>query len=230
MEPEKSSREECFDSPAFISARRQMLQDLRAHGISNPRILAIMGRVPRHCFVPESLQEQAYADGPLGIGLGQTISQPFMVALMSESLGLSAGEKVLEIGTGSGYQTAILAEFGVELYSIERVAPLLHQAQERLNRLGYKNIQYRVGDGSAGWPEAAPFDAILAAAGAPQVAAPWKALLAEGGRLMAPIGPRLSQTLMRYIKRGDRLEEEAICGCVFVPLVGEHGWQEEDII
>jgi protein-L-isoaspartate(D-aspartate) O-methyltransferase len=230
LDPIASSKAECSDSPALILARRQMIQDLGTHGFKDPRLLEIMGRVPRHCFVPEALQDQAYADGPLAIGSGQTISQPFIVAVMSEGLKLSAGEKVLEIGTGSGYQTAILAELGGEIYSIERVAPLLREAEARLAGLGYDKIHFREGDGTAGWPEAAPFDAILAAAGAPGIAAPWKAQLAEGGRLVVPVGSRRSQTLMLYTKRGNKLEEQIICSCVFVPLLGEHGWREEESI
>lgn len=228
MEPTSPIPEKCQNHPAFTLARRQMVEDLKSHGFEDPHLLRIMESVPRHCFVPGSLQARAYEDGPLAIGLGQTISQPYMVAIMTRNLELGAGDKVLEIGTGSGYQTAILAETGAAVYTIERLEPLLSEAQTRLRELGYDTIRYRVGDGTEGWAEEAPFDAILATAGAPRIPDSWKAQLAEGGRLVAPVGQRFSQTLIRYLKRKGKLEESEICGCVFVPLLGEYGWQEED--
>jgi protein-L-isoaspartate(D-aspartate) O-methyltransferase len=228
LDPAFRPEAKCLDDDFSQLARSKMIEDLRAHGLDNPQVFAVMSRVPRHCFVPTALRAQAYHDGPLAIGQGQTISQPFMVALMTQSLKLSPGEKVLEVGTGSGYQTAILAELGAEVYSIERLQPLLQEARQRLLDLGYERLHFRLGDGTAGWEEEAPFDAILVAAGAPKPALPWKKQLTEGGRLVVPVGTRLSQTLMLYTKRGERLIEEAICGCVFVPLLGTHGWQEED--
>ncbi|NIM05982.1 MAG: protein-L-isoaspartate(D-aspartate) O-methyltransferase, partial [Armatimonadetes bacterium] len=194
-----------------------MVEDLRRHGLADERVLQVMGKVPRHCFVPEYEQPRAYDDDPLSIGHGQTISQPYMVAIMTRCLSLSGEEKLLEIGTGSGYQTAILAELAAQVYTIERVEPLSLRAQKTLKELGYTNVNSRVGDGTLGWPEAAPFDAILVTAGAPEIARPWKEQLAENGRLVVPLGQRYSQTLMVYTKQGGKLKEEPICGCVFVP-------------
>jgi protein-L-isoaspartate(D-aspartate) O-methyltransferase len=210
----------------FSLERRRMVEDLRRHGFSDEPVLKVMRKVLRHRFVPDFERPRAYDDDPLSIGHGQTISQPYMVAIMTRSLCLSGKEKVLEIGTGSGYQTAVLAELAAEVYTIERVEPLLRQAEKRLTELGYGNIEFRVGDGTLGWPEKAPFDRILVTAGAPGVAEPWKKQLADGGKLAAPIGPRYAQTLTVYTKHGEKLKEEAVCGCVFVPLLGEFGWRE----
>jgi len=207
-------------------SRRQMVEDLRRYGIRDDRVLEVMGRVPRHRFVPNYEESRAYDDDPLCIGYGQTISQPYMVAIMTQCLALSGKEKLLEVGTGSGYQTAILAELAASVYTIERVEALSRQAQARLTEMGYANIHFRAGDGTLGWPEEAPFDAILITAAAPGVAEPWREQLAEGGRLVAPVGPRYGQTLIAYTKRGEKLEEMPVCGCVFVPLLGEFGWKE----
>lgn len=213
---------------AFALSRRQMVEELRRYGITDERVLELMARLPRHRFVPEPELPRAYADDPLPIGLGQTISQPYMVAVMTEHLALSGGERVLEIGTGSGYQTALLAELAGELFTIERLQPLLAKAQARLAELGDANVHYRVGDGSVGWPEEAPFDRILAAAATPALPSPWKEQLADGGRIVAPVGPRYGQLLMVYTKRGEQWEERGICPCVFVPLTGQFGWKEEE--
>jgi protein-L-isoaspartate(D-aspartate) O-methyltransferase len=163
----------------------------------------------------------------LPIGDGQTISQPYMVAIMTQSLDLEGGEKILEIGTGSGFQAAVLGELAREVFSVERIFALIQKAEMRLRELGYKNIHCRLGDGSTGWREEAPFDGIIVTAGAPEVPAPLKSQLAEGGRLVIPVGSRHSQNLLKIRRVGGRFEEEDITGCVFVPLVGESGWREE---
>lgn len=186
-----------------------------------------MQTVPRHAFVPPEFLAQAYNDQPLSIGEGQTISQPYMVAAMSEALELSGQERVLEIGTGSGYQTAVLSLLAREVFTIETHAPLADMARERLGRLGYRNIQIRVGDGSLGWPEHAPFDAILVTAAAPRVPAPLVEQLGEGGRLLLPVGSAETQQLLRVRCRGGRLSNERLFHCRFVPLVGRYGWSGE---
>jgi protein-L-isoaspartate(D-aspartate) O-methyltransferase len=205
-----------------------MVEDqLRRRGISDARVLEAMGRIPRHLFVPRDYQDSAYDDRPLSIGEGQTISQPYMVAIMTQSLELKGRERVLEIGTGSGYQAAILAELARELYTVERIPSLTQSAQKVLQEQGYKNIFFRTGDGSKGWPEEAPFDGIMVTAGAPEIPQIFKSQLAEGGRLVIPTGPRHTQTLYKLTRRGDQFIEEELTGCVFVPLVGDYGWEEK---
>ncbi len=184
-----------------------------------------MRKVPRHLFVPEDLQEIAYGDFPLSIGEGQTISQPYMVALMTQLLQVEPTDRVLEVGTGSGYQAAILAELAHRVFTIERIPELSRLAQERLLSLGYGNIRFRVGDGTKGWPEEAPFDAILVTAAAPKAPQSLVDQLAEGGRMVIPIGGRTSQDLWLFRKRGRRMEREYLCPCTFVPLIGEEGWR-----
>lgn len=200
---------------------------LRRRGISDGRVLAAMEKVPRHAFVAPENRSSAYEDRPLPIGGGQTISQPYMVAIMTQTLELRGTERVLEIGTGSGYQTAVLAELGRSVFTIERLPGLVQQAREVLEGLGYANVFYRTGDGSKGWPEEAPFDGIIVTAGAPEAPSVLKEQLADGGRLVIPIGPRYSQTLYRITRKGDQFTEEEITGCVFVPLVGDFGWKED---
>ena len=205
-----------------------MVEDqLRRRGISDARVLEAMGRVPRHLFVPRDYQDSAYDDRPLPIGEGQTISQPYMVAIMTQSLELKGRERVLEIGTGSGYQAAILAELARELYTVERIPSLTQSARETLQGQAYKNIFFRTADGSKGWPEEAPFDGIMVTAGAPEIPQIFKSQLAEGGRLVIPTGPRHTQTLYKLTRRGDQFVEEELTGCVFVPLVGDYGWEEK---
>jgi protein-L-isoaspartate(D-aspartate) O-methyltransferase len=201
-------------------------EQLRRRGISDARVLAAMGKIPRHLFVPRDYQDSAYEDRPLSIGEGQTISQPYMVAIMTQSLELKGGERVLEIGTGSGYQAAILAELARELYTVERIPSLAQSAQQALRGQGYKNIFFRTGDGSKGWPEEAPFDGIIVTAGAPEIPQAFRSQLAEGGRLVIPTGPRYTQTLYKLTRKGDHFTEEDITGCVFVPLVGDYGWED----
>ena len=205
-----------------------MVEDqLRRRGISDARVLEAMGRVLRHLFVPRDYQDSAYDDRPLPIGEGQTISQPYMVAIMTQSLELKGRERVLEIGTGSGYQAAILAELARELYTVERIPSLTQSAREILQGQAYKNIFFRTADGSKGWPEEAPFDRIMVTAGAPEIPQIFKSQLAEGGRLVIPTGPRHTQTLYKLTRRGDQFIEEELTGCVFVPLVGDYGWEEK---
>lgn len=196
-------------------------------GISDAKVLKAFREVPRHKFVPEKYLDSAYGDFPLPIGEGQTVSQPYMVALMTECLELSGKETVLEIGTGSGYQAAILAEIAGEVYSIERIAPLARQAQLRLKDLGYRNIHIKTADGTVGWKEFAPYGGIIVTAAAPSVP---EALLEQmdfQAKLVIPLGTRFSQILTVVSKHKDKMEAKEICACVFVPLLGKYGWSQE---
>ncbi|MGH9728262.1 MAG: protein-L-isoaspartate(D-aspartate) O-methyltransferase [Candidatus Acidiferrales bacterium] len=199
-------------------------EQIRKRGVRSPKVLAAMERVPRHLFVPEELAARSYNDEPVPIGERQTISQPYMVGAMTEALGLEGQERVLEVGGGSGYQAAILAELAREVITIEARAPLADAARKRLSELGYVNARVVTGDGTVGWAEAAPFDAILVAAAAPQVPAPLIEQLAEGGRLVIPVGRSERQMLMRIRKSGGKTVEEELFACQFVPLQGQHGW------
>jgi protein-L-isoaspartate(D-aspartate) O-methyltransferase len=211
--------------PTFDEARTRMVaEQLESRGISDRRVLDVMLRVPRHVFVPANAQMLSYADRALPIGEGQTISQPYMVALMTEALHLSGTERVLEIGTGSGYQAAVLAELATEVITVERRPDLASLARDILSALGYRNIHVVVGDGSVGRESDAPFDAILVAAGAPHVPASLKRQLADGGRLVIPIGTATHQILTVVTRTGNALQESSGEGCVFVPLVGQEGW------
>ncbi|MBP8985127.1 MAG: protein-L-isoaspartate(D-aspartate) O-methyltransferase [Syntrophobacterales bacterium] len=208
---------------------RMVDTQLRSRGIKDRRVLKAMEKIPRHLFVDEALQDQAYNDSPLPIAENQTISQPYMVALMTEALGLKGGEKVLEIGTGSGYQTAVLAELADRVFSVERIASLASRARKILDSLNYFNVAIRVGDGTYGWREEAPFDGIIVTAGAPEVPKTLVEQLAVGGRLVIPVGGRYSQNLMRITRMSegpDDIETENLGGCRFVDLIGEHGWKE----
>ena len=206
---------------------RMVEHQLRRRGIADPRVLKVMEKMPRHSFLPNPEETAAYDDHPLSIGSGQTISQPYMVALMTECLRLKGDERVLEIGTGSGYQTAILAELSGEVYSVERFPKLAESARAVLQALGYHGVEVIAGDGTLGYPEAAPYDRIIVTAAAPKIAQPWIDQLAEEGRLVVPLGERWGQQLTVVTKRDGELDQETICGCVFVPLVGEHGWTSE---
>ncbi|RJR41715.1 MAG: protein-L-isoaspartate(D-aspartate) O-methyltransferase [Deltaproteobacteria bacterium] len=209
----------------FTAIRKRMVDtQIEARGVTSPRVLAAMRRVPRHRFVPQGLWDQAYNDYPLPIGEDQTISQPYIVALMTEALELKEGDRVLEIGTGSGYQAAVLAELASAVYSIDRLGSLTEKAQKVLAELGYNNLHVRVGDGTLGWPEEAPFDAILVTAGAPQVPRPLVEQLALGGRLVIPVGDRFSQTLTRVRKVKDGVKYDYLGGCRFVRLIGQYAW------
>jgi protein-L-isoaspartate(D-aspartate) O-methyltransferase len=207
---------------AFEAARRTMIdRDLRGRGIKDPKVLAAMEAVPRHLFVPENLRSLAYEDQPLPIGEGQTISQPYIVAYMSELLGLRGPEDVLEIGTGSGYQTAILARLAARVYSIEIIAALSEGARRTLEQLGVSNVQLKVGDGFFGWEEKAPFDAILLTAAAPEVPELLWRQLREGGRIIMPLGaPARAQRLVRVRKDGGKKVIEELGKVLFVPMTG----------
>jgi protein-L-isoaspartate(D-aspartate) O-methyltransferase len=199
---------------------------IASRGVRDERVLDAMRQVPRHLFVPEPFQADAYADRPVTIGEGQTISQPFMVALMTEALALDGSERVLEIGTGSGYQTAILARLASQVTSIERHAVLAERAAGLLASLGITNVEIVVGDGTEGYAAAAPFDRILVTAGAPAVPDALRTQLADGGRLVIPVGPSGHQRLLSVDRRGERFSSREGESCVFVPLVGRHGWPE----
>ncbi|NAZ29992.1 MAG: protein-L-isoaspartate(D-aspartate) O-methyltransferase [Caldimicrobium sp.] len=208
-------------------ARERMVEtQIKARGIKDERVLKAMLKVPRHLFVDEALRDQAYGDFPLPIGEGQTISQPYIVALMTEALELKGNERVLEIGTGSGYQTAILAELALWVYTIERFPTLLERAKKVLKELGYKNISFKLDDGTLGWKEAAPFDAIIVTAASPDIPPPLVEQLAEGGRMVIPIGDEFSQTLIKGVKKGGKLHTKALEPVRFVKLVGAYGFKE----
>lgn len=206
----------------YVMVHRQ----IEARKITDKAVLDAMRKVPRHLFVPTEYEEAAYEDRPLPIGFGQTISQPYMVALMTEALCLKGDEKVLEVGTGSGYQAAILAEIVDHVVTIERIAELAARAAELLRNLGYTNIEVVVGDGSRGYPPRAPYDAIIVTAGAPRIPDALVDQLAEGGRLVIPVGSGFHQILTRVTKTQGQIKTEQLEGCVFVPLVGECGWDE----
>jgi len=202
---------------------------IRARGITDQRVLRAMEKIPRHLFVDEGLIDQAYNDSPLPIERQQTISQPYIVALMSEAMGLTGKEKVLEIGTGSGYQTAILAELADRVFSIERIAALATRARRILDSLNDYNVAIRVGDGTYGWREESPFAAITVTAGAPRVPRILVEQLAVGGRLVIPVGDRQSQSLLRVTRLSEDpndLKQEDLGGVRFVDLIGEHGWDD----
>lgn len=195
-------------------------------GVRDRRVLDAMRSVQRHLFVPEAIRNASYDDNALGIGHSQTISQPYIVALMTEALELKGGERVLEIGTGSGYQTAVLASLCDRVYTVERIGRLSRRAQETLKNLGVKNVEYLVGDGSLGWQSEAPFDAVIVTAAPPRPPEPLKSQLAIGGRLVVPAGDRGSQELLRIRRTGDNeFATENLLAVVFVPLIGEHGWK-----
>jgi protein-L-isoaspartate(D-aspartate) O-methyltransferase len=209
----------------YAKARDKMIrQQIMARGVYDERVLDAMQSVPRHLFVPVNSRHSAYHDGPLSIGQGQTISQPYIVALMTEVMALKEHERVLEIGTGSGYQTAILSRLAARVYTIERIPELADRARDVLCQLGYNNVQIRIGDGTLGWPEQGPYDAIVVTAASPKVPEPLTEQLAEGGRLVAPIGGSWSQSLVRIRRQGDRLQRRELATVAFVPLIGEHGW------
>jgi len=198
-----------------------------SRGIKDPRVIAAMRKVPRHLFVEEALQNQSYSDRPLPIGEKQTISQPYMVAVMTEALQLTGGEKVLEIGAGSGYQTAILAEVAGKVFSIERILSLTMKARMLLLDLGYTNVEVTFSDGTQGWVKESPFDAVIVTAGSPDIPQPLVDQLAIGGRLVIPVGDESVQDLIRLTKTEEGVKREDLGGCRFVKLIGKHGWNEE---
>jgi protein-L-isoaspartate(D-aspartate) O-methyltransferase len=212
----------------FDKKRRAMVEDqIARRGVKDAQVIKAMRKVPRHLFVEEAMRESAYGDFPLPIGGGQTISQPYMVAVMTEKMELDNKSWVLEIGTGSGYQTAILAEICERVFTIERIAALERRARKLLEGMGYLNIAFKIGDGTLGCSEAAPFDAILVTAGSPGVPKVLFSQLKEGGRLVIPIGNSFSQTLTVVRKKEGKIVKERFFGCTFVPLIGREGWEDE---
>ena len=215
------------DSMKFQRQREEMVQrQIEARGITDPKVLAAMRKVPRHMFVSEALMDQAYGDFPLPIGLQQTISQPYIVAEMTQALQLNADDRVLEIGTGSGYQAAILAEIAYRVYTIERIHALLVKARQIFDRLHYHNIVTRYSDGTSGWLEESPFDAIVVTAGAPEIPKTLVSQLAPGGRMIIPVGDQYTQDLVKLYRDEDGIHQVSLGGCRFVKLVGEHGWKK----
>jgi protein-L-isoaspartate(D-aspartate) O-methyltransferase len=199
---------------------------LKGRDITDPRVLKAMEDVPREEFVSSSYLPEAYFDGPLPIGMGQTISQPYIVALMTQELQVDGNCEVLEIGTGSGYQTAVLSKLAKKVYTIERHRELSESAQAVLGRLGYANIEFYIGDGSGGWPEEKLFDRIMVTAAVPRIAPQLADQLADGGIMVTPVGPSGVQSLVAYERRGEKFRERFICGVRFVKLIGEHGFRE----
>jgi protein-L-isoaspartate(D-aspartate) O-methyltransferase len=212
----------------FPKARLKMVEEqITSRGIKEAKIITAMKKIPRHLFVEEALQSQAYTDHPLPIGEKQTISQPYMAALMTEALLLTGKEKVLEIGTGSGYQTTILAELCEKVFSIERIRPLAIRARKLLYELGYFNVEIKIFDGTFGWVEESPFDAILVTAGSPDIPQPLIDQLTTGGRLVIPVGDAFVQDLFRVTRTETGVKKEDLGGCRFVKLIGKYGWEAE---
>jgi protein-L-isoaspartate(D-aspartate) O-methyltransferase len=212
----------------FPKARLKMVEEqIVSRGIKDAKLIAAMKKIPRHLFVEEALQNQAYNDHPLPIGEKQTISQPYMVALMTEALLLTGKEKVLEIGTGSGYQTAIVAELSEKVFSVERIRPLAIRARKLLYELGYFNVEIKIFDGTFGWMQESPFDAIVVTAGSPDIPQPLIDQLAMGGKLVIPVGDAFVQDLFRVTKTEEGVRKEDLGGCRFVKLIGKYGWETE---
>ncbi len=210
----------------FEKLRNLMIEtQLIPRGIKDEKVLNAMRKIPRHLFVPSDRIDEAYEDRPLPIGYGQTISQPYMVAVMTELLKPNKNKKILEIGTGCGYQTAILAEICKEVYTIERIPELTEMAKRNIEKLGYKNVFFKTGDGSLGWEENAPYDGIIVTAGAPKVPESLKKQLSkDGGVLVIPVGSQFTQSLLRITRKENFFDTEELFFCAFVPLIGEEGW------
>jgi protein-L-isoaspartate(D-aspartate) O-methyltransferase len=209
----------------FRGARRRLVETLQDGGINDLAVLRAFDQTPRHLFVPTGVRHRAYEDSPLPIGNGQTISQPSVHARYLQELKLTGNEKVLEIGTGTGYQTTLLAHLAAQVFSIERVAPLLDRAREILSQVGVRNVSLLLGDGTIGWREYAPYDAILVSAATPSIPKPLVDQLADGGRLLAPVGDREQQMLRMVTRKGEEVQEKDILAVRFVPLLGAHGWE-----
>jgi protein-L-isoaspartate(D-aspartate) O-methyltransferase len=209
-----------------LSRERMVKNQLMPRGITDKRVLASMGKVQRHLFMEEALVGEAYKDHPLPIGHKQTISQPFIVAQMTQALGLTGNEKVLEIGTGSGYQTAVLAELCSKVCTIERIRPLMERARYVLHELGYTNILFKSYDGTLGWEEWAPYDAIIITAGTPSVPEPLLGQLVDGGKMVVPVGDKAGQQLIKITRKNGAYDKKSLGGCRFVDLIGAHGWKE----
>ena len=213
---------------AYEYRRAQMVESLKRGGITDRRVIEVMAEIPRHLFVPEAFRHQAYDDDvSVHIGDGQTISQPRIVALMTEAARIDPMDRVLEIGTGSGYQAAVLSRLARFVFTVERVASLARQAKSILDHVGVENVSVKVMDGTLGWRAQAPFNSILVTAGAPEVPEPLVEQLADGGRLVVPVGPRETQVLKIFQRRGDRTFAHELKGACFVPLIGRHGWEEK---
>lgn len=211
----------------YKTLRENMVEfQIKSRAIVEKRVLEVMREIPRHLFVQEGQKPYAYEDYPLPIGEGQTISQPHIVALMTEALQLKGDEKVLEVGTGSGYQAAILSKLSKEVYTIEKVKSLALKSERLFEELGYENIKVKVDDGTEGWKENSPYNGIIVTAGAPKIPEPLIEQLAENGRIVIPVGGSFSQDLIVGEKIKGKLIKKAICGCVFVPLIGKHGWEK----
>ncbi len=212
----------------YARQREEMVRrQIEARGVTDPNVLAAMRNVPRHLFVSEALADQAYGDFPLPIGEQQTISQPYIVAEMTQALALSEDDRVLEIGTGSGYQAAVLAEIVFRVYTVERIHALYMRTRKLFDRLHYHNIVTRYSDGTIGWEEESPFDAIIVTAGSPGIPAPLIRQLAVGGRMIIPVGDRFSQDLVKIYKDEKGIRQTSLGGCRFVKLIGAHGWAKE---
>ncbi|MDV2480796.1 protein-L-isoaspartate(D-aspartate) O-methyltransferase [Methanoculleus sp. Wushi-C6] len=217
------------ETDPYRNGREEMVEfQIRARGVRDKRVLAAMRKVPRHLFVPKDWERAAYEDRPLPIGEGQTISQPYIVAVMTEQLDLSPEDRVLEIGTGSGYQAAILAELAGTVISIERLPDIADRARQNFARAGVTGVKVVVGDGTEGYPPEAPYDAIIVTAASPTIPEPLVEQLAEGGRLIAPVGPRECQDLVKLVKHESRVETIPLGGVCFVPLIGQFGWRGEE--
>ena len=214
------------DLQEYRGARRRLVETLQQQGIRDLSVLHAIDEVPRHLFIPTGVRHRAYEDSALPIGLGQTISQPSIHARYLELLKLKGTEKVLEVGTGSGYQTALLSRLVSQVFSIERIAPLLDKAKEVLQQVGASNVSFMLGDGTLGWRQFAPFDAILVGAAAPEIPDAYVEQLAEGGRLLIPLGDRDEQVLYLFTKHGEEMERQEIAPVRFVPLLGKHSWEE----
>ncbi|HEX7120439.1 MAG TPA: protein-L-isoaspartate(D-aspartate) O-methyltransferase [Longimicrobiales bacterium] len=217
---------EALSDLRYERLRRELIGTIREKGIDDLEVLQAFDRVPRHLFVPEAVHHRAYEDAPLPIGYGQTASQPSLQALYLQTLALRPDDRVLEVGTGSGYQTALLAQLASHVYSVERVRELSVRARDVLDRLRVRNVALLVGDGTIGWSRYAPYDAILVAAGAPAVPAALVDQLAPGGRMLIPVGDRAEQRLVLYRRTPDGVETEELTRCTFVPLIGRYGWTE----
>lgn len=216
------------ESLKYARQREEMVDtQIEARGITDPKVLVALRKTPRHLFVSEALRDQAYGDFPLPIGEQQTISQPYIVAEMTQALQLYEKDRVLEIGTGSGYQAAVIAQIAFRVYTIERIHSLLVQARNLFDRLQYHNIVTRYSDGTTGWVDESPFDAIIVTAGAPEVPSPLISQLADGGRMVVPVGDQHSQDLVKLYKDQNGIHRTNLGGCRFVKLVGEYGWSEK---
>jgi len=213
------------EAQEYRGARRRLVSLLQDQGIRDLAVLHAIDEIPRHMFVPTAVRHRAYEDSALPIGSGQTISQPSIHARYLELLDLTGNERVLEIGTGSGYQTALLGKLASQVFSIERIAPLLERAREVLQHVGVTNVSFMLGDGTLGWPQFAPYDAILVGAAAPEIPPAYVEQLGEGGRLLIPLGGRNEQVLHLFTRKDDHLEQKDIAPVRFVPLVGKHSWE-----